>query len=273
MKKVLALVLCALISLSLLAGCSSSKKPAAEFKWITVDVNDAACVWSDGWNGDANRWGNEPGSYVEFTFEGTGFRWWGGYNVNHGIAEISLDGEVIVEGLNCYASDNIGGQIKYQLTGLEKGTHVVRIEATDFMDERSADCYQETMQFQYTTDFVEWIVVDVNSSACVWSYDWKGDANRWGNVVGGYGEFTFEGTGVRWVGEYNYNHGMALIILDGQVMVEGLDCYGTEIVDDRVKYEITGLEKGTHTLRIETTEFTDERSADVYLETTEFQYR
>jgi len=62
-------------------------------------------------------------------------------------------------------------------------------------------------------------------------------------------EFTFHGTGVRWIGAKNNNHGMANVYIDG--VSQGLvDTYGPVWEKQLILFEKRNLPEGVHTLKV-----------------------
>jgi O-glycosyl hydrolase len=71
------------------------------------------------------------------------------------------------------------------------------------------------------------------------------ESSTWGNRV----TYTFTGTGVRWVGSVATHHGKAAVYIDGvlKTTVDGYAPFKTQ----KVRYSISGLAPGQHTIRIE----------------------
>ena len=64
-------------------------------------------------------------------------------------------------------------------------------------------------------------------------------------------ELEFEGTGVRFIGSRQNNVGKVKIYLDGELKKE-VDTYNEGSQKQSEIYSVTGLEKGTHTIKVET---------------------
>lgn len=88
------------------------------------------------------------------------------------------------------------------------------------------------------------------------NYETEGDyagTERYSTQRGDACEFTFVGTGVRYIGSKQKNTGLVKIFLDGEVQTE-IDTYsnlGNEMKQS-VIYSVDGLPKGEHTIRLET---------------------
>lgn len=85
-------------------------------------------------------------------------------------------------------------------------------------------------------------------------------------------EFTFEGTGVRWLGTRSPAMGHAMIYLDGRLIHSSVDGYSPESKNQEVILSITGLREGTHTLRIVPAETKSEAASMAFVSIDSFQY-
>lgn len=63
-------------------------------------------------------------------------------------------------------------------------------------------------------------------------------------------EFTFTGTGVRWIGTKSPAMGYASVYVNDELMAENVDGYNFEAVDQQVVFELTDLPEATHVIRI-----------------------
>jgi beta-galactosidase len=79
------------------------------------------------------------------------------------------------------------------------------------------------------------------------------------NKPGDYAEFTFQGTGVAWIGAKDLIYGTADVYLDGALQASGIDLYsaiglgtsrGEEKIYQQFLFSKEGLPDGEHTLRI-----------------------
>ena len=80
-------------------------------------------------NSEGNAvYANQKGSKIEFSFEGTGFKWYGLANSYKGIADVYVDGKkVSVDG---YSKTADYQHLFYEVSGLAEGKHTVVIEVT-----------------------------------------------------------------------------------------------------------------------------------------------
>jgi hypothetical protein len=81
--------------------------------------------------------------YYDTLSRGTGIRWMGGKNDNHGSARIYLDGES-QSSVNTHAPTWLAQQLLYEKTGLTNGQHTIKIEVV-------AAEGQDVDAFQYRT--------------------------------------------------------------------------------------------------------------------------
>ncbi|MDW7659402.1 MAG: hypothetical protein SCM11_19720, partial [Bacillota bacterium] len=83
-------------------------------------------------------------------------------------------------------------------------------------------------------------------------------------TAGDYAEYTFEGTGIAWIGSADVTNGLARVWIDGvpqddlvSQRVAGPEFAGSSIGFDKkyqlIHYAVTDLASGNHTLRIEVT--------------------
>jgi len=77
---------------------------------------------------------------------------------------------------------------------------------------------------------------------------YQGD-QHFSNHAGAYAEFTFTGTGVRYIGALSENLGKSAIYLNG-VYMGTIDAYAPTLVAQQVLWSVSGLENGQHILRI-----------------------
>ena len=120
--------------------------------WVTVDDNHSAITYTGDWSHTTTcrgyyqtncHFSSHAGDSVQFTFQGTGIRWMGGKNDNHGFARIYLDGES-QSSVSTHAPTWLAQQILYEKTGLTNGPHTIKIEVV-------AAESQDVDAFQYRT--------------------------------------------------------------------------------------------------------------------------
>jgi hypothetical protein len=103
--------------------------------WVPIDDDHSAIMYSGSWNFSTTSPGyylatchfsNQAGSTARFAFDGTGIRWIGGKNNDHGDAEVYIDG-ALQAGVNTRATSWLARQVLYEKTGLPNGPHSIRI--------------------------------------------------------------------------------------------------------------------------------------------------
>lgn len=92
-----------------------------------------------------------------------------------------------------------------------------------------------------------------------------GGDSKGSNTPGSTASYTFTGTGVTWIGQVDVNFGKATVAIDG-VTKATVDCYGPTNKSQQSLYEITGLERGPHTITITVLGSHNPSSSDSYVE-------
>ncbi|MFD4338031.1 beta-galactosidase [Streptomyces anulatus] len=89
----------------------------------------SAETWTSGDHQDDETFSDQAGDSLEVTFEGPVVRWIGPDSVNHGTADVYIDGakKATVDG---YAPSTTFQQVKYEADDLGPGRHTLRIVAT-----------------------------------------------------------------------------------------------------------------------------------------------
>lgn len=87
-----------------------------------------------------------------------------------------------------------------------------------------------------------------------------------------YVEFTFSGTGVRWIGTKSAAMGYASVYLDGELVATQVDGYSPEALNQQVIFELDGLAEGKHVLRIVPEEARGEAASMNFVAVNGFQY-
>jgi hypothetical protein len=124
----------AIIFIALLALTGTAGRAADA--WQRIDDADAAVSYSpnvlpsgqdpSSYDGGFHYF-NTPGDWCTVTFKGTGIRWIGAKNTDHGDAVISIDGKVDTT-VSTQATSWLKGQDLYTKTGLADGPHTLKIE-------------------------------------------------------------------------------------------------------------------------------------------------
>ena len=72
---------------------------------------------------------------------------------------------------------------------------------------------------------------------------------HYADLAGSWAEFSFYGTGIRWIGKKDNNQGKADVFIDG-IFQSTIDTYSSISQLQTICYEKTGLNKASHTMRV-----------------------
>jgi subtilisin family serine protease/fibronectin type 3 domain-containing protein len=197
------------------------------------------------------------GASFEFTFTGTGIRWYGFTSNSRGIAKVFIDG-VEIQDVDCYTSTSVYQKLLFEKSDLSYGTHTIKIVATGNKNSSSTG-------ISVTLDALETLKVpqiiktkyEDNNSGITFSGTWykytdpKSSGGNHSNTFtkGASFEFTFTGTGIRWYGFTSNSRGIAKVFIDG-VEIQDVDCYTSTSVYQKLLFEKSDLSYGTHTIKI-----------------------
>jgi hypothetical protein len=110
-----------------------------------VDHRDVA--FRGGWHaGPRFHYSNAADAAAELAFDGTGIRWLGFAFDDAGIAEVTIDGNVVARVDQYGAGRDL--PFDWRHTGLPKGRHVLRLRLTGERREASKDCYLNVAGFE-----------------------------------------------------------------------------------------------------------------------------
>lgn len=250
-------------SVILTKGVYENDNPALNFVGNWTTLNDSKC------SGSTAMFSDTAGSYVEFTFKGTGFNWFGSITPNRGIAKITVDNKT-------YSYDSSLGDVGYtkklySTRGLEYGTHVVKIEV-DTKNETSNSISQVIDSIEIIDDTQSILkpgIYQEDDPVLMYTGDWSVMNNenhsnstaKFSQAPGSYVEFNFEGTGFSWYGSTTQNRGIAEVTLDGNV-------YDIDTSSSTGGYKqnlctIDNLSYGKHSVKIALTNNKNETSNSV----------
>ncbi|QYM64291.1 hypothetical protein [Microbacterium sp. Se5.02b] len=234
--------------------------------WSKVDDGAPGITYSSGWSASTNSSGsynntvhysNTVGSYVEYAFKGTGIKWLGTKNPDHGKVDVYIDGVLDTPAVDTFGH-GVQQQVLYGKTGLTNAQHTIKIVVTGAKHNSSIGLYQDVDSFEIGNPPLVWTSVDDNSPAITYNPAWTASTNASGylNSTVHYtynhndsAEFTFTGSGIRWKGAKNPDHGKADVYIDGVLVAPGVDTYGGG-ANQQVLYENTALSNAQHTIKI-----------------------
>jgi trimeric autotransporter adhesin len=244
-------------------------------------------IWYNHWearnSGGSARYSNDKTASFSFSFDGTGFRWYGLANRFKGKAKITIDGETEI--VDTFWSSEHYQKLFYEKNNLQNGRHEVRVEVlTDYLNidyieilsdkANSTPAVVPTAPLSPTPSPGPSQPTDGNNnpgntSASIkkleqtdisiryighWLNHWEnrnsGGSAKFTNVEDAAFEFTFEGTGFRWYGLANKFKGKCKITVNGKSEI--VDTYHATEQYQKLFYSKEGLSNGKHTVRIET---------------------
>ena len=103
------------------------------YRYTVVEETSNSIVYSGNWIDDSNaafsggaaKYTDQPGAYVEYTFTGSGIRWYGQNDMNFGVASVYLDDTLVgTVDLNGHMNAKV---LLFEKTGLSTGTHTIRV--------------------------------------------------------------------------------------------------------------------------------------------------
>ncbi|MGA3284113.1 MAG: hypothetical protein ABSD57_06615 [Verrucomicrobiota bacterium] len=161
---------------------------------------------------------------------------WGTYNEAY-----DADASPNVNGLRSFETGvNISAIAKYWGLGERRPPELTRARATTFIPPGT------------------WVPIDDNHSAITYSGNWNFSTTSQGyylttchfsNQAGSTAQYTFNGTGIRWIGGKNTDHEDAEVYIDG-VLQASVNTHASSWLMRQMLYEKTGLPNGRHTIRI-----------------------
>ncbi len=240
-----------------------------------IEQNDAAVAYSGSWypnQSAANHGGSatlalDMGSSAVAAFTGTGIRWIGLADEYSGLARVYLDGE-LKSTVDTYRTPAQAQAALYSIEGLAAGAHTLRIEVTYTRNPASGGSWIWVDAFDILNGAgaappaptVAARRVEQDDPSVIYSGSWHLN-RKCGNSglsatmtpdAGARASFTFEGTGIVWIGAAEEYSGIANVYLDGALQ-ETVDTYRAPARFQRALFTKTGLAAGRHTLEIEVT--------------------
>ncbi|HET7766805.1 MAG TPA: Ig-like domain-containing protein [Burkholderiales bacterium] len=236
------------------------------------EETDPSIAYTSGWSSDAQGGlsggtaavTNAVGAQATFTFTGTSVSWIGGRSVQTGIAQVFLDGNMVSQ-IDTFSKTAEVQVPMFTATGLTDASHTLTIQATGqknaaaqlaFIIVDAFDVPAATISRLQDTDPVltytggGWVHGDTSDL-------WSGGTSSASVTAGDQVTFTFNGTGIRWLGARGPQNGIASVSLDGtfvsQVSTLGTgDSAHAQQVQSEL-FKAAGLAEGAHTLTIQVT--------------------
>jgi hypothetical protein len=212
------------------------------------------------------------GAQAQFNFTGTEVTWIGFRAPYAGVADVWLDG-VLAASVDLYAPAEQVRAPVFTATNLSAGPHTLRIDVTGQKNAAAGGALVAVDAFEVTLPQSVPTIARVQETDPAVSYtatsstDWlqetrsplrSGETGRLAvprqdsNFPSGDARvtFTFNGTGIRWIGDRGRNRGMARVILDGGDPID-IDTYAA--LQDEYQaavFTVTELAPGNHTITI-----------------------
>ena len=247
-----------------------------------TDDRNAALAYSGGWATTAS--GNyasgtgtfslNAGGTVQYTFTGTGVKWYGVVGNDHGKADVYID-NVLDATIDLYTPHWAANTIVYAKRDLVSGSHTIKIVVRSDKNVASSNNYVEI-------DALEALVqpgakVDDRASGISYSGGWSQisasryyqSTSTYSTSAGAFAEYTFSGTHISWLGPKGSDHGKADVYVDN-VLEATVDTYATARADLENLFTKSGLVPGPHTIKIVLRSDKNPASSDRYVEVDAF---
>jgi len=223
--------------------------------------------FDEAWSGTSPNYGSgsatrslTAGARAELRFVGTGAKWIGYRGPVAGIARVYIDG-VLAGEVDAYAPVKQVQAELFSAAGLAAGPHTMTIEVTGSRNAAAGNAIIVVDAFDVTLPpsmpaVSRFQQTDAAYPAGPWEQSspnqlFTGTTVSMSSTAGARAEFTFTGTGVRWIGQRGFGNGIARVYLDG---VHVADVDGHAPIQEEyqaVQFSATGLASGAHTLRID----------------------
>ena len=145
--------------------------------------------YQDGGNySGTEKFASDKGSSVEYCFSGTSVEWIGTKNSNGGKVDIYLDGKIVKEGFDLYASGKQYRKILYSNTNLPDTKHTIKIVCKGAKAEKSSGSYVAIDGFTHPNTKDERSPIRMHISA-EWAYGlgW-GNMDRQSSIESGFAD-------------------------------------------------------------------------------------
>jgi subtilisin family serine protease len=231
-----------------------------------IEENDNRLKYTGTWkiinnnfiSGGSARYINIKDASVELTFTGTGIKWIGFTNPNYGLADVYLDGKYLST-VNLFSTSTNYDQVLFEKTDLINGDHTIKIVVKAELGNQvsknffiNIDAFDVIKESSISVSKVE----DVDSNI-IYNTLWKSTTNS--NVSGGSvkyintksanAEFSFKGTGIRWIALTGQNYGLADVYIDN-TFINTVNLYSSTTKYQQVVFENLNLSNSNHTIKI-----------------------
>ena len=210
------------------------------------------------------RFTTTPGDALTFTFRGTSVTWQGGHGPDGGIASVQVDGGPATP-VDTYGGTQKFQEIMFSRTGLTDATHTLTITVTPDKNPASAGNRIFVDAFDVTTPGRRFQEDDLDPAtglpATTYTGTWSRNINRvWSEGAVqradralSRAKFTFNGTGVSYIGCQKNSIGPVNIYIDGVQVAANINNFRPSPVEAYMHeiFRKDGLAPGTHTIEVE----------------------
>ncbi|MDP9053045.1 MAG: hypothetical protein M3N93_01890 [Acidobacteriota bacterium] len=237
------------------------------------EQDDSRIVYTGTWypnsnsleSGGKSTLTNLKGSQAIVLFNGTGINWMGTSDGYSGLCYVTLDGAPATVDTSNAAGNTYYQKTLFSVSGLTAGPHRLTIEVIHQRDDTTQGSWiwVDAFDVQNGTlvagpEIAGAGVADQGNIAANYSGHWFQDAGPLysnGTVNGAVDpgakvDFTFNGTGVTWLGFRDPYSGIAQVYIDGNLQAT-VDTYAGAQQTQTPTWSVSGLSAGTHTLTIQ----------------------
>jgi hypothetical protein len=212
---------------------------------------------SRGWSAGIAAIASDAGAQATLPFRGTAVTWLGARGPQIGIARVVLDGNFVADVDGYAPAEQIQASV-FTTQGLADGPHMLTISALGQKNDASSGTLVVVDGFEVAKTGTRYQESGPSIAyGSGWTIDNRDKAYSEGisaetNIPASRATFTFDGTGVSWIGARGPQCGTARVFLDGAPVAD-TDTYAPTEGPQHTDYSVQSLRRGTHTLTIEAT--------------------
>ncbi len=229
-----------------------------------IDDRNSSLVYSSGWGDTSNtnysngtgRYSLSAGSNVQYTFSGTGIKWYGVVSNAHGKADVYID-NVLDTTIDLYTTHWAANTIVYAKRGLASGSHTIKIVVRSDRNAASGNNYVEIDALEaLEAPAPSGTKIDDRASSISYSSGWSQYSSAsyylgtttFSTLANSQVQYSFSGSNISWYGVKSSQHGKADVFIDN-ILDSTVDLYSAVRTTGLV-YSKSGLSSGTHTIKI-----------------------
>ena len=240
---------------------------------VRLEQNDPSIAYTGDWysNGSSAHSGgtaaltNARGATATLSFTGTGVKWIGVLDPWSGFASVFVDGVMYI--VDTYGTDTLYQKPLFSVLGLPLGPHTLSIEVTHTRggNAKGAWVWIDAFEVFNGSGIAGGVKAlsgrsEQNNAASLYTGTWflhehamHSDGSAALSIDPGSSvAFSFNGTGIGWIGYCDEWSGIAKVILDGtsEILV---DTFASPAMAQATAFTVGNLPLGNHTLTIEVT--------------------